>query len=73
MKQGETGMSLRHAPGKFLVIGRFLEKIASARLADRILVMETGRIVEAGTHEELLAAGGLYSRMWKAQAENYIV
>ena len=48
-------------------------RLASARLADRILVMEKGRIAEAGTHEELLAAGGLYSRMWKAQAENYVV
>lgn len=35
--------------------------------------MEKGRIAEAGTHEELLATGGLYSRMWKAQAENYVV
>ena len=33
--------------------------------------MEKGRIAEVGTHEELLAAGGLYSRMWKAQAESY--
>ena len=32
MKQGEIGMSFRHAPGKFLVIGRFLEKIVSALL-----------------------------------------
>ena len=32
MKLGETGMSFRHAPGKFLVIGRFLEKIVSALL-----------------------------------------
>ena len=48
-------------------------RLASARLADRILVMEKGRIAETGTHEELLAAGGLYSRMWKAQAENYVV
>ena len=39
----------------------------------KLLVMEKGRIAEAGTHEELLAAGGLYSRMWKAQAENYVV
>ena len=53
---------------------RFRPAVYGAAFRDnRILVMEKGRIAEAGTHEELLAAGGLYSRMWKAQAENYVV
>ena len=38
--------------------------------ADCILVMDTGRIVERGTHGELLAAQGLYARLWAIQAEN---
>jgi ATP-binding cassette, subfamily B, bacterial len=30
-------------------------------------VLERGRVVEAGTHDELLAAGGLYAALWRVQ------
>ncbi len=46
-------------------------RLGSARFADRILVMEHGRIVEEGTHDELIAAGGLYQKMFSAQAAWY--
>ena len=46
-------------------------RIGSARLADRIIVMDAGRIVEAGTHEELIARSGQYAKMWEAQAQWY--
>jgi ATP-binding cassette subfamily B protein len=35
--------------------------------ADQILVMEDGRIVDRGRHEDLLAANGAYARMWILQ------
>jgi len=35
--------------------------------ADRILVLEQGRLVEQGDHKALLAAGGRYSQMWELQ------
>ncbi|MCP4661746.1 MAG: ATP-binding cassette domain-containing protein [bacterium] len=42
-------------------------RLATVRQADRILVMDAGRIVEEGTHGELLARGGLYARLHALQ------
>ena len=46
-------------------------RLGSARIADRIVVMDEGRIVESGTHEELLRKDGKYTQMWQAQAQYY--
>lgn len=46
-------------------------RLGSAKIADRIVVMDEGKIVEVGTHEELMEKKGLYFEMYRAQARWY--
>ncbi len=46
-------------------------RFSSVRMADRILVLEDGRVEASGTHEELLAQGGRYAELFELQAAGY--
>lgn len=57
-----------------LMVGRtafiIAHRLSTIKNADKILVLEKGSLVEAGTHDELLALGGLYAHLYKIQYRN---
>lgn len=59
MMQGKTVIAIAH-------------RLSTIAQLDRILVLDDGRIVEQGTHAELLAQGGLYAGFWKRQSGGFI-
>ena len=46
-------------------------RFSTVRMADRILVLKSGELVDDGTHEELVARGGLYAELFSLQAAGY--
>jgi ATP-binding cassette subfamily B protein len=46
-------------------------RFSTVRMADRIAVIEHGRIAELGSHQELLRREGIYARLFTMQAEGY--
>ena len=47
-------------------------RLSSVKNCDRVLMLEGGRLIEEGTHKELIALGGSYCEMYKRQAMNYL-
>ncbi|MBW8485450.1 ABC transporter ATP-binding protein [Actinomadura parmotrematis] len=60
-----------HAAGRTVVL--ITHRLASVRFADRIYVLDGGRVVEQGTHEGLMDRGGLYADLYGLQAAAYRV
>lgn len=58
MSQGKTGILISH-------------RISAARMATKIIVLDGGRITEEGSHDELIALGGLYAKLYNLQREKY--
>ncbi|SET61715.1 ABC transporter ATP-binding protein [Paracoccus homiensis] len=59
LMQGKTVIAIAH-------------RLSTIAAMDRLIVMDLGRIVEQGTHAELLAQGGLYSRLWSRQSGGFL-
>src|SRR3546814_434378 len=47
-------------------------RLSTSAAMDRLVVMDAGRIVEQGTHEQLLARGGLYAQLWQRQSGGFL-
>jgi len=56
--------------GKTVIV--IAHRLSTIRQMDRIVVFEKGRIIDTGTHEELLAKGGLYNQLWNLQAGGFL-
>ena len=65
--EAATGGARRSGAVVLLVSHRF----STVRMADHIVVLDGGRIVEQGAHDELMAAGGLYAELYGIQARAY--
>ncbi|AZL08384.1 ABC transporter ATP-binding protein [Brevibacterium aurantiacum] len=67
---GSAGAHVLEASARSALAGRgalvVAHRLSQAETADRVLVMEHGRVVEEGPHEDLVAAGGRYAQLWSA-------
>ena len=58
ISNGKTGIMISH-------------RISSARMSNKIIVLDGGKITEQGSHDELVALGGLYAKLYNLQREKY--
>lgn len=59
----------KEAEGRMVIL--ISHRFSTVRMADHIIVLDEGRVLEEGSHEELVAAGGRYAHLFNLQAEGY--
>jgi ATP-binding cassette subfamily C protein len=70
---GSAGARILERAAEAALAGRtalvVAHRLTQAELADRVVVLDAGRVVESGPHRDLLAAGGRYARLWSAWSD----
>jgi ATP-binding cassette subfamily B multidrug efflux pump len=59
LMQGKTVLAIAH-------------RLSTIAMLDRLIVMQNGKIVEQGSHEDLVGSGGLYARLWARQSGGFL-
>ncbi len=59
LMQGKTVIAIAH-------------RLSTIAAMDRLIIMDQGRIVEDGTHEQLLKQGGIYAQLWARQSGGFL-
>jgi ATP-binding cassette subfamily B multidrug efflux pump len=60
LMQGKTVIAIAH-------------RLSTIAAMDRLVVMDKGRVIEEGSHEELIATGGLYAQLWQRQSGGFLL
>ena len=60
LMQGKTVIAIAH-------------RLSTIAAMDRLVVMDQGRIIEEGSHEQLVAKGGLYAQLWQRQSGGFLL
>jgi ATP-binding cassette, subfamily B, multidrug efflux pump len=71
----EVEVAIQHSLYKLMegkTVVAIAHRLSTIAAMDRLVVMDQGRIVETGTHAELLTAGGIYARLWSHQSGGFL-